>query len=858
MRTLLVNDAFRKRNFVTKHAKVTRSKKFIADGVFAWKYPFSGHLNVYFMRSPMNRSSFLRLLPACMRRFASLRILSVAAFAMLVAALSSPAMAQRYVSISAGVSHACGLLEVGRVQCWGSNTNGRLGVPSVTRSSTPIPVEGIGAARTVSAGTFGTCAVMLDATVRCWGSGGILGNGSSSSSDVPVTVTGLVDAVDVAVGSFHACALRSNGTAVCWGGNSNGQLGNGTTTGSSVPVTVTGITNAQSISAGGSTSCVARTTGEVRCWGNNFAGLLGDGTTVNALSSVSAIGITAATQVSTGGNHTCARLSTGELRCWGGGLSGQLGGSSFTGGSLIPIAVSGIANAARVSAGTDHSCALLNDGSVKCWGGAAVGQLGLGSLNVNQNTPQPVPGLTDVVMISTGQFFTCAVVAVGTPLCWGINRDAQLGVGANANSGGPVTVFELSSAGSVAAGRGHACASQTVSGAVFCWGANDSGQLSDGTTRDSTIPVAAVGLAPVTSLSAGRAHTCARMGDLSVRCWGNDGNGQLGNGSGIGSVVGITNASIVAAGDFHSCASLADGTVKCWGDNFTGQLGNGTTTGASAPVVVSGVSTATDVSAGGEHSCSRLSTGAVVCWGRNTSGQIGDGTSGTDRLLPVFVSGISNAASVAAGSSHSCARLTTGSIQCWGSGANGQLGNGSFSSSLIPVTVTGISTATSVSAGDRHACARLSNSTVKCWGDNNSGQLGDDTTALNSNVPVTVQGITNATSVSAGTGFSCARLSTGAVKCWGSNAGGRLGDGLGALNSFVPQPVSGGLVCSLDVDGDGVVGATTDLLILSRVRMGLTGDSVTANALGPRATRTTWTAIRNYLRFNCGMGDLAP
>jgi alpha-tubulin suppressor-like RCC1 family protein len=359
-------------------------------------------------------------------------------------------------------------------------------------------------------------------------------------------------------------------------------------------------------------------------------------------------------------------------------------------------------------------------------------------------------------------------------------------------------------------------------------------------------------------LSAGSLHTCARMADLTVRCWGNNGGGELGNGgTANASATGISNATQVAAGYFYSCARLADATLKCWGSNANGKLGNGNTTSSNTPVVVSNITTASDVATGRDHTCSRLTTGAVVCWGENSSGQMGNGTSsGTPQLLPGFVNSISNATAVFAGEDFSCARLSTAEIQCWGRGSDGQLGGGALAGSNVPVTVLGINNATSVSAGASHACARLSNSTVKCWGSNVAGQLGDGTTTRSA-TPVTVEGIGNATSVSAGNGFSCAKLSTGAVKCWGNNAGGLLGNGFGTIDVNAPQPVTGGPSCSLDIDGDGLIEATTDLLILSRVRMGLTDLAVTTGAVGTRATRASWPAIRDYLRFHCGMQGLS-
>ncbi|MEI8158460.1 MAG: hypothetical protein WCH60_16465 [Burkholderiales bacterium] len=183
---------------------------------------------------------------------------------------------------------------------------------------------------------------------------------------------------------------------------------------------------------------------------------------------------------------------------------------------------------------------------------------------------------------------------------------------------------------------------------------------------------------------------------------------------------------MVSAGVSHSCAVLSSGAVQCWGDNRSGQLGNGSTTISSSPVSVNGISNATLVSAGDGHSCAVLGSGAVQCWGANSNGQLGNGST-TSSSIPVSVSGISNATSVSVSvaGSHSCAVLSSGAVQCWGSNGSGQLGNSSYSNTnSSPVSVSGISNATSVSAGSGHSCAVLGSGAVQCWGSDNYGQRG--------------------------------------------------------------------------------------------------------------------------------------
>jgi alpha-tubulin suppressor-like RCC1 family protein len=622
----------------------------------------------------------------------------------------------------------------------------------------------------VAVGGEHSCAVTVDGVVACWGDNGYgeLGNGTNGSTQFSVTpfsVTGGALAgktvTNITAGQYHTCAVTSDGTAACWGNNGNGQLGNGTTINSNTPVAVTmsGALTGKTvtdITAGGGHTCAVTSDGTAACWGNNFGGQLGDGTTTDSSTPISVTGgaLTnkTVTDITAGGGHTCALISDGTVTCWGWNDNGQLGDGTTT-DSSTPISVTGGALTNKtvndITASLRHTCALLSDGTAACWGWNQFGQLGDGT-TTDSSTPVALTSGATFTSITAGWTYTCVVFDDGSASCWGHTYYGQGNVYGGALAGKAVS--------SISASRDHACL-VTTDGIVACVGANSLGQLGNASRTNSIIPVAVTADA----------------------------------------LTGKTVSSVAVAGN-HSCAVLSDGAAACWGQNPSGELGNGTTNSSSTPVTVTGgaliAKKVISITAGGSffyqniyrgHTCAVLSEGTAACWGWNEFGQLGSGST-SNSTIPVAVTGGALTdkivTSIAASSSHTCAVLSDGSVACWGSNRSGQLGNGTTTNSTIPVAVTGDAltgkTVTKLAVSDARTCAVLSDGSVACWGvvDILSNGNGD---SVMSATPVAITGGALAgktvTSITNGGGHTCAVLSDGMAACWGSNWYGTLGNG---------------------------------------------------------------------------------
>jgi len=574
------------------------------------------------------------------------------------------------VSVSAGDRHTCALLDFGVVRCWGFGGDGRLGSGSLATIGDNEPVWTSGAeiyspgtvflgyqadhyrgqndyiqVIEVSVGGAHSCAVLDNGDVRCWGPGhSVLGVQTTANFgddrgdllDTPGVSLGN-RALSVQLGAEHACVELADGEVTCWGEGADGRLGYGNTStigddedpSEAGHVQIGAHHEVKAIAAGGAHTCALRGDGTVVCWGSQ-----GPGPTIPGV-----LGL---------GHKTV------------------LGDNEHPGD--LEIALGGPAKV--IAAGDQHACAVMADGRVRCWGDGADGRLGLANVRDVGDDERPDEVATvqlpaEAVTIVAGGRHTCALLADSRVVCWGKSDHGQLGYGNTIPLGDnehPSTAppLALGRARAIAAGFNHNCAVRTIGG-VVCWGDGGSGRLGYGNTNtigDNEGPSSAgnVNLGPgrhAVEISAGSVHTCARADNGSLYCWGVHNHGQLGYGErldwrGVDAGFVVDNvgddetpnqvgpvpmprlAISIALGRAHSCMIALDGTVHCWGDGSKGQLGYGNKViigddevAATAAPVNLGSRTAIAIVAQANHTCVLLTDGGVRCWGDGASGRLG-------------------------------------------------------------------------------------------------------------------------------------------------------------------------------------------------------------------------------------------
>jgi len=613
--------------------------------------------------------------------------------------------------MAAGSGHTCIVNEDGEAYCWGQNYDGQLGNAETADDyddfSEIVAVDTNGVLNgkklnTISAGAVHTCAVDVEGKIYCWGRGsnGQLGNGTEEDSSVPVAVdTSKISTskfIKISTGYYHTCALDEEKRIYCWG------YGCGIDEDSSIPVAIDmeGILKDKKISFF-SNKCVLDEDGRAYCWGRGSNGQLGNGTEEDSLVPVAVdtsgvLNGKKLTSISGGRQYRCALDNEGSVYCWGKSKYGQLGDLK-TQESSVPIKVDFNKKGdlygkkvTEISAG-GGACVIDEKKKVYCWG-----------VDDYDYFFNPIPTEIDsgeiennFSYVSASSDYACAINSDGKAYCWGYGSNGQLGNGETENSNVPIPVDTsgvLSNKKLVAIDAMRSVCTLDDEGKAYCWGYGESGQLGDGEVYDwpSSIPVAVD----------------------------------------TGGVLKDKELVDIITGGYSTCALDNEGKVYCWGSGEYGQLGNGSDEKSPVPVTVdiSGVlkdKELVDASVGNEHACALDDAGKAYCWGRNSDGQLGNG-SGEKSPVPVTVdtSGVlkdKELVDIITGGDSTCALDNEGKAYCWGSGGNGCLGNGEKENSNVPVPVdtSGVLSGKkliTISACSSHICALDNEGKVYCWG----------------------------------------------------------------------------------------------------------------------------------------------
>lgn len=610
----------------------------------------------------------------------------------------------KFKSLSAGWDFTCGLTLNDTIGCWGSYM-------ALLNKKAPgyAVVDGTAGARSLVLGERHACFITPQDTVKCFGGALTLGNGTRNESAVPVEVSGLSGVKFLAAGSRRTCAIDGANKLKCWGANSaEGSLGDGSTEDALTPREVPGLL-AKSVSVGSSeTSCALTMNDTVVCWGANQFGQLGDGTSTPSRAPVAVAGLSGIKSISTGNTAACAITNQNAVFCWGLGF-GEIDQFGSRGAVLTPINIPDFAGAQSVQVGLSTVCAQDMAGQVRCMGSNSNGAFGPTNIKYLPN-PTLVAGSQGTKGLALGPSYMCQLAADDTSRCTGR-------LTAGDYEGGPAATFvdspDLNDVKMLTTGILHGCI-LTSKNTVRCWGANTHGQLGNGTFVDSAKPVDVDGLTDVKEIGTGRNHSCALTSGGKVWCWG--GNREVETAVARPVDLGVSGVKSLIVSHYTVCVLTEQNVGRCMPAGFA--------SGGSALADVPGLSGIRSISLGQwGHACAVTMQETVKCWGANNFGQVGNGrigiVDGEEHFFvaaPVDVPGLSGVQSLSLSGYSSYALMKNGSVKAWGNGASGQLANASMANSGTPIDIAGLSGVKSIFAKESQACAILADGVLKCWG----------------------------------------------------------------------------------------------------------------------------------------------
>ena len=661
--------------------------------------------------------------------------------------------------------------------------------PGLTKCGVMDPTLVAGNGHSLASDSFG----------RIWVFGeneyGQLGTGNTINIDSPAQILTqyVSEVIDVSGNGDHSLALLKDGTVLAWGYNIRGQLGDGTNENQDSPTPVSGVlSNVTAIAAGKFHSLALRGDGSVWTWGYNWSGQLGDGTQIDSNIPVKTMRLPSnIIAISAGKGHSLALTKQGDVWGWGQNSYGQLGSGDLN-TQVIPVqAHKTLSNIIAIEAGSIHSMALDADGGVWTWGRNFYGELGDGG-SEGGYMPCKLQSLPPIKVIAAGDYFSMALGRDGTLWAWGDNEFGQLGDETTVNKTSPVQVLGVGKVAAMACGNKHALI-LCSDGALKSLGKNEFGQLGIGSmdedAHETPESVQSVGEDLYLFMDEdqdGRADlfdNCAGVCSPEQIDSDEDGKGDLCDSCPLDRpkiLPGKTGCStpdpMICAGQSHAMAVDREGNPWAWGYNSFGQLGNKSFEDAYNPILISSsLSNINYIAAGEYYSLAVTQDGSVWAWGANGEGQLGDGST-TTSYSPKRLDCPPEVKSVAAGQHHSLCLLYNGDVYSWGFNDNWELGRLEYDSYITPQKSHYLQGAQAIAAGESHSLALLNNGKVMAWGASTYGQVGWGGISARK-WPVDVLNLTKITKIASRKNHSLALKNDGTVWAWGQNTYGQLGVG---------------------------------------------------------------------------------
>lgn len=715
--------------------------------------------------------------------------------------------------------HSCAIMEDNSLRCWGNNHARQIASAdnNFKDSAHVITIAGVTGFRSVATGAAHTCAVTLDNRLFCWGDSneGQVGGGSSSGYQfTPLHIDTDTTYLSVVAGELYSCAITTDNKLKCWGRNSYGQLGVDSTTEMTVPTEVTPGTTYKYVAAGSQSTCAITSDDKLFCWGFNAYYQLGDGTTTWKQIPVAVDSTESYKKVAVGSKHSCGITTSDKMKCWGNNSRGSVGDNTTT-NRTTPVAVNAAVSYKDVTVNDDSTdarsftCAITLDNDLQCWGYNVYMQLADGTVT-QRNSPVAADTGTTYAQVKNAGSRACGITTAGALKCWGNLVGDQSPYNAYTYGSGnyyhaysptlqPATEWNFSKL-SVYAGESYSDYAVSTCGLdsnkLYCWGSMsfNAGPFGDGTKVDVRRP-GPVLIDPNTNYSyippKRHADFCAITSTGQMKCWGTNTNGELGEAAAVGQKAFVPTLadntdtySKVISYNNATCGITTTGVLKCAGLNTLGRLGLGDTVARTSFTIVDSGVTYSHIDLGTNHACGITTDGVLKCWGSNSAGQIAKPSGTSSIYLPSEVDAGVTYSKISLGPNHTCGITTANKLKCWGDNGNGKLGDGTMVNKYTPTEIESSLDYTDISAAPTHTCG-ITGGTLKCWGNatasglSSAGYSGSSTVF---NIPLPVDEGTTYTSVSSANFSTCAKTSSGEMRCVGRAFGGNFGFVDGAVN----------------------------------------------------------------------------